>query len=329
MMRSFQSTCFCLIALLAFPSCRLASKITAREMGAEPNRSVAVDGDDIYYTDTDVLEPIGGRESCNKSLNIVAMDDDMVPQVMRSSCLLDLRASDGNLVGALCTEKCRVVLWPKGGGERVLEVEQLSGVAAGPAAAYWTDASHVWRLAYTEERSRAIASDQPEPFDLVVRAGVAYWTNYGGGSVVKVSTAGDKFVVLAQGLEHPSQIAVDDRYVYFITGYKPEVLVRTGARKHVVVRGQGTVSRVPIDGGKVEPLANGRDTPKQVAPLDGAVYFLDKGKDGVDTLMQWHASKGLRSVDAGRPVHGLTAGATDLVLSTSEGLYRIPASRLR
>lgn len=298
-------------------------------MGDEPNRSVAVDGNSIYFTDTDIFPASEYRGACSRSVNVVALEDDMTPQVMRSSCVLDLRASDDNLVGSACAPKCRVLLWPKGGGERQIEVERISGLAADAQAAYWTDDTHVWRLPYAEENPHAIASDQPAPFDIVVRAGVAYWTNFAGGSVAKKAVTGGKVVMLAQGLDHPSQIAIDDRYVYFITGYQPSRLVLTGSRERVEVRGQGSVSRVPVGGGNVEPLATDRDTPKHVTVLDGSAYFLERANAGTGALMQWHPGKGLRPVDAGREVLGLTAGASDLVLSTSDGLYRIPASKLK
>ena len=60
----------------------------------------------------------------------------------------------------------------------------------------------------------SVAANQEGPSGLAVDSSTVYWTNYYGGTVMKVATTGTP-VVLAIGQTSPASIAIDSANVYW------------------------------------------------------------------------------------------------------------------
>jgi len=65
--------------------------------------------------------------------------------------------------------------------------------------------------------STTLASGQNVPFGIVVDATTVYWTNYAGGTVMKVPIGGATPTTLASGQNSPYGIAVDATSVFWTT----------------------------------------------------------------------------------------------------------------
>src|SRR5689334_15382863 len=88
----------------------------------------------------------------------------------------------------------------------------------------------------------------PSPPDSEEDAGRADAGSYDGGTVPLATQQGA-----------PAAIALDSRYVYWVT------------------QGASTVMRVPKSGGPVQPLASGQNIPLAVAADDAFVYWSSGG----------------------------------------------------
>lgn len=63
-----------------------------------------------------------------------------------------------------------------------------------------------------------LASGQGGPYGIAVDSTSVYWTNYAGGTVMKVSIGGGTPTALASGQSLPPGIAVDSTRVYWTSG---------------------------------------------------------------------------------------------------------------
>lgn len=104
-----------------------------------------------------------------------------------------------------------------------------------------------------------LASGQNAPFGIAVDDGFVYWTNYEGGTVMKVSKSGDGSpTTLASGQGHPHSIAVDADAIYWTN-----------------VSG-GTVVKMDKSGGALI-IASGQDSPYGIAVDGDAIYWVNAG----------------------------------------------------
>ncbi len=102
-----------------------------------------------------------------------------------------------------------------------------------------------------------LVSGLHQPFGIQVDETDLYFSEFGNGTVNRVSKHGGPVITLASGLEEPSRLVIDDDYVYFAE-----------------TKG-GAVSKVPKKGGAVSILAKGLQHPRTLALDDRNVYFSD------------------------------------------------------
>jgi sugar lactone lactonase YvrE len=112
-----------------------------------------------------------------------------------------------------------------------------------------------------------IADQQATPRSLALdvvdgEAQFVYWATFAEqGTLLRASLVGGPGAVevLAAGLALPNGVALDGTHVYWTN------------------RGDGTVMRVPKDGGSPEVLAEGQRSPGKLALDDTSIYWVDEG----------------------------------------------------
>jgi hypothetical protein len=177
---------------------------------------------------------------------------------------------------------------PLGGGTPVVLVsgqEAPWGIATDPGQEnlYWVNSGtaanggSVMSVSVGGGTIRTIATMQDAPDFVAVDATNVYWTNFatgsGDGKVMKEGIAGNQApVVLASGLNGPTQLATDGKNVYWANsgtaanGYK-----------------DGSVAMVPIGGGTVIVLVPNQSDPFGIAttiagtPSQTIVYWTNSG----------------------------------------------------
>ena len=143
-----------------------------------------------------------------------------------------------------------------------------------------------------------LATGLSNPVDIAVDDTSVYWTEYGGGTVKKVSKSGGSVTTLASGLYSVSGLAVDNNYVYFaenigINAANIKKVSKNGGTVITLASGQpstwsvavdgisvywtdgygGTIRKVPINGGSVSTLATGSNSPSGIAVDSANVYW--------------------------------------------------------
>ena len=93
-------------------------------------------------------------------------------------------------------------------------------IATDGTSVYWTDVGggFVMRMLRDGTGVTPIASGQGSPTSLAVTGGYAYWTNTSGGQVMQAALPGGTPVALASGQTSPATIAVGSAGVFWTTG---------------------------------------------------------------------------------------------------------------
>jgi subtilisin-like proprotein convertase family protein len=145
-----------------------------------------------------------------------------------------------------------------------------------------------------------LATGLSNPNDVTVDDTSVYWTEYGSGTVKKVSKGGGSVTTLVSSLYSVSGLTVDGSYVYFgedvgSNAANIKKVPKNGGSVITLASGQpsawkvtvdgssvywtdgygGTIRKVPINGGSVSTLATGSDAPAGIAVDSMNVYWTE------------------------------------------------------
>lgn len=129
----------------------------------------------------------------------------------------------------------------------------------GGASFYWITATSLVRFMMPSGPEVELARDEASPQDLAIDEANLYWIT-SGGEVKKIpreSALGDA-TTLASGQASPVRMALDATHVYFTNA------------------GDGTVRRVPKEGGPVEDIATGQGEPFAITVDADGVYWTNR-----------------------------------------------------
>lgn len=167
---------------------------------------------------------------------------------------------------------------PLSGGDAVplARGQGLRRVAAAAGYVYFTDslAGGVGRVEREFGAFEQLSSGL-YPEGIVVRGDSVYWTNRGmtvgdsaDGSLATMLVEGPSGSTLAQGLQQPSGVAVDDEYVYF-TSTSSSCSISSEGSECV----GGGVSKVPLEGGLPETV-DPEGAPLDVVLGEAGIYWV-------------------------------------------------------
>jgi hypothetical protein len=134
---------------------------------------------------------------------------------------------------------------------------------------------------------------------LTVSGGYVYWTTWELELVQKVPVDGGPVVTIASGEPYPQHIAVLGEFAYFTTAYGRLLRASTDGGAVTVLAeslgaygvavdqtgiylttfDQGSIRRIPIDGGEPQILAGGQFFPRDIALDETSVYWTND--DGI------------------------------------------------
>ncbi len=150
-----------------------------------------------------------------------------------------------------------------------------SGITRNDKALYWTnrDAGTVVMMSLADGKQVVLADGQIQPTDIAVDEASVYWCDVGtgnahDGAIVKVALAGGAVVTLARA-QAPAGIALDSRFLYWTNS---STVTLDGS-----VLADGTVRRVPLEGGRAEILADGQANPMGIAVNATSLYWANNG----------------------------------------------------
>ena len=186
----------------------------------------------------------------------------------------------------------RVMRARKSGGapEVVAAGQNASSLAVDDTRVYWVDRPGGKVMAAPRQGGTptVLANEQANPQELVLSAGVLYWTLFGTdrrdrvgakGAVMSLPVGGGAPAVLARLDQPASGLFVDDRFVYF-TALNRTNVYSSGARSTKAAT-DGAVMKVGRGGGKIITLAARQDDPKELAVDGTSVYWTGLTRDGV------------------------------------------------
>lgn len=155
------------------------------------------------------------------------------------------------------------------------------------------DADYTMMAIYTPPAGVVtLATGLSNPSDIAVDDTSVYWTEFGSGTVKKISKSGGSVMTLASGL-NLTGLAVDNSDVYFSGDASIKKVLKSGGSVTTLASGQtstwkiavdganvywtdsggGTIRKVPITGGSVSTLATGSSSPNGITVDSTAVYW--------------------------------------------------------
>jgi sugar lactone lactonase YvrE len=157
-----------------------------------------------------------------------------------------------------------------GGDPVVLASDQAMpyGMAVDSAHAYWTNRADgtIMKIPLSGGQPIKVVSGQNEPRFLLIDDGKLYWTTTGSGTVATTSVDGGEVKLLATGQDKPFTLDIDQSYVYWTVNLGGFVPLNGGP-------GEGSIARVPREGGAVTVLARGLNTPSVLTVKDSTIYW--------------------------------------------------------
>ncbi|WP_437938124.1 hypothetical protein [Sorangium sp. So ce341] len=223
-------------------------------------------------------------------------------EVSCSGLCVDLRsdpehcgACDHYCLGEACAQgRCEPLLLASGGTEPV-------DIAVDDTNAYWADAlaRRVMMVPAGGGNASVFVSGDPpfSPRSVALHGGMVYFSDSGTELIMKSSIEGD-LEILADGQTYPMDIAADAANVYWTSADQGTVMkvpvqggdavalataqesplgVAVDATHVYWVNEGGTVMKVPIEGGDVVTLAEGQTKPKDIAVDADFVYWTNDG----------------------------------------------------
>lgn len=179
--------------------------------------------------------------------------------------------------------------------------------------AEWFFLADVARLPLAGGPAQVLAKDRPNPTAIVTERGRAFWTDTGldcGNGTLSRVDANGRVHELVRSLERPSDVTVDDRFVYVGDG-------PTGPCSQA-----GSVIRVDHDGSDRRVLAGDLSRVMVLALAEGRVYWGEQIGGIKSVPIAGGSSEWL--VDSADGVHWMGTEGAWLYFADGRGMNRIP-----
>ena len=150
--------------------------------------------------------------------------------------------------------------------------DQPVSLAIDTTYVYWTDSGHqdVRKVPIAGGAVEVLATRQEEPHGIAVNATHIYWAATTSGRVLRQPLAGGEVQTVASGLIAPTDLALDAQNVYVAT-WGP------ASEDAAVQRTQGSIVKVPLEGGEAMALTAGLPSPSCLELRANFIYWVNVG----------------------------------------------------
>lgn len=211
---------------------------------------------------------------------------------------------------------------PREGGEiKVLYdgMPTATGLAPGSEAMFVASGRGVERAPYHGLRGTLLVDEPEGAHRVIVDDDDVFWLVRRSGLVRRATLRGEAVVTVAEGPPWANDLAISSDAIVWTSGEPGRVsrVARAGGsvdtlvegmhglgsvaivKDHVYVGHATGVSRVPLRGGEVSPVAEGRSSPSSLRRLGEGLCWSEAGRDGRDRIVRW-SEDGERTTDGGR-----------------------------